>query len=200
MLSGSVLWRDVYNLGSSTNAVLRFEPRHPLHSHFVPHTARVYSSTRLRREAYTGYFSFFLPFPFSIAYIKLSHRQNCIYERYYEHRLLSISWLLLFRHHDFHVALRLFTHGGRGDASNIRHNSTHWWASRRLLLQRYTHVFWMWYFAATYFSCIMVDVSASVVFTVFVLNYHHRSTETYAPMSPVVIVLEIVRPWNESKI
>uniref|UniRef100_A0A914V026 Uncharacterized protein n=1 Tax=Plectus sambesii TaxID=2011161 RepID=A0A914V026_9BILA len=49
---------------------------------------------------------------------------------------------------------------------------------------------------ATYFSCIMIDVSASVVFTVLVLNYHHRSTETYSPMSPMMrsILLEWL-PW-----
>lgn len=35
------------------------------------------------------------------------------------------------------------------------------------------------YFEGTYFACIMLMCSLSVVFTVLVLNYHHRSPDTY---------------------
>ncbi|VDO26823.1 unnamed protein product, partial [Haemonchus placei] len=35
-----------------------------------------------------------------------------------------------------------------------------------------------------YFSCIMFEVGASVVCTVFALNFHHRTPESYHPMTP----------------
>ncbi|KJH47409.1 Neurotransmitter-gated ion-channel transmembrane region [Dictyocaulus viviparus] len=37
-----------------------------------------------------------------------------------------------------------------------------------------------------YFSCIMFEVGASVVCTVFALNFHHRTPESYHPMAPLV--------------
>ncbi|KRY27533.1 Neuronal acetylcholine receptor subunit alpha-7, partial [Trichinella spiralis] len=47
----------------------------------------------------------------------------------------------------------------------------------------------------TYFSCIMIVVSASVVLTVIVLNFHHRTGETHH-MSPVVRLLLLNwLPW-----
>ncbi|KIH50533.1 Neurotransmitter-gated ion-channel transmembrane region, partial [Ancylostoma duodenale] len=43
-----------------------------------------------------------------------------------------------------------------------------------------------------YFSCIMFEVGASVVCTVFALNFHHRTPESYHPMTPLTrkILLE----------
>ncbi|KHJ47284.1 Cation transporter family protein, partial [Trichuris suis] len=47
----------------------------------------------------------------------------------------------------------------------------------------------------TYFSCIMIVVSASVVLTVLVLNFHHRTGETHH-MSPTVRLLLLDwLPW-----
>ncbi|PAV80007.1 hypothetical protein WR25_07714 isoform B [Diploscapter pachys] len=45
-----------------------------------------------------------------------------------------------------------------------------------------------------YFSCIMFEVGASVVATVFALNLHHRCPESYVPMGPWTrkILLEIL--------
>uniref|UniRef100_A0A0N4ZMR7 Neur_chan_LBD domain-containing protein n=1 Tax=Parastrongyloides trichosuri TaxID=131310 RepID=A0A0N4ZMR7_PARTI len=37
-------------------------------------------------------------------------------------------------------------------------------------------------FLAVYFTCIMFEVGASVIFTVVALNYHHRMPETHLPM------------------
>ncbi|CAI4229873.1 unnamed protein product [Auanema sp. JU1783] len=37
-----------------------------------------------------------------------------------------------------------------------------------------------------YFSCIMFEVGASVICSVFVLNYHHRTPESHRPMTPFV--------------
>ncbi|KHJ79995.1 Neurotransmitter-gated ion-channel transmembrane region [Oesophagostomum dentatum] len=43
-----------------------------------------------------------------------------------------------------------------------------------------------------YFSCIMFEVGASVVCTVFALNFHHRTPESYHPMTRITrkILLE----------
>uniref|UniRef100_A0A158PBY1 Neur_chan_LBD domain-containing protein n=1 Tax=Angiostrongylus cantonensis TaxID=6313 RepID=A0A158PBY1_ANGCA len=41
-----------------------------------------------------------------------------------------------------------------------------------------------------YFSCIMFEVGASVVCTVFALNFHHRTSESYQPMMPLKILLD----------
>uniref|UniRef100_A0A5S6QEJ1 Uncharacterized protein n=1 Tax=Trichuris muris TaxID=70415 RepID=A0A5S6QEJ1_TRIMR len=47
----------------------------------------------------------------------------------------------------------------------------------------------------TYFSCIMIVVSASVVLTVLVLNFHHRTGETHY-MSPMIRLLLLNwLPW-----
>uniref|UniRef100_A0A7E4UZH7 Neur_chan_LBD domain-containing protein n=1 Tax=Panagrellus redivivus TaxID=6233 RepID=A0A7E4UZH7_PANRE len=49
---------------------------------------------------------------------------------------------------------------------------------------------------AVYFTCVMFEVSASVVCTVIVLNFHHRNGEAYYPMSNLQrrVLLEWL-PW-----
>ncbi|WKX89832.1 hypothetical protein Q1695_009018 [Nippostrongylus brasiliensis] len=44
-----------------------------------------------------------------------------------------------------------------------------------------------------YFSCIMFEVGASVVCTVFALNFHHRTCESYHPMTP--LTRKILLSW-----
>lgn len=44
-----------------------------------------------------------------------------------------------------------------------------------------------------YFSCIMFEVGASVVCTVFALNFHHRTPESYHPMTP--LTRKILLDW-----
>ncbi|KAE9416277.1 hypothetical protein Angca_009896, partial [Angiostrongylus cantonensis] len=44
-----------------------------------------------------------------------------------------------------------------------------------------------------YFSCIMFEVGASVVCTVFALNFHHRTSESYQPMMP--LTKKILLDW-----
>lgn len=51
--------------------------------------------------------------------------------------------------------------------------------------------------SATYFSSIMVLVSASIVATVLALNYHHRSGDTHE-MSPTVVNTLSLRRLNNN--
>ena len=51
------------------------------------------------------------------------------------------------------------------------------------------------FFAGTYFNCIMMMVASSVVLTVVVLNYHHRTAETHVmPMWVRSVFLQWL-PW-----
>ena len=50
-------------------------------------------------------------------------------------------------------------------------------------------------FPGTYFNCIMMMVASSVVLTVVVLNYHHRTAETHVmPMWVRSVFLQWL-PW-----
>ena len=51
------------------------------------------------------------------------------------------------------------------------------------------------FFSGTYFNCIMMMVASSVVLTVVVLNYHHRTAETHVmPMWVRSVFLQWL-PW-----
>lgn len=39
--------------------------------------------------------------------------------------------------------------------------------------------FKLWFNTGTYFNCIMFMVASSVVSTILILNYHHRSADTH---------------------
>lgn len=41
------------------------------------------------------------------------------------------------------------------------------------------HIFSFYPFAGTYFNSIMFMVASSVVSTILILNYHHRSADTH---------------------
>ncbi|VDM72754.1 unnamed protein product [Strongylus vulgaris] len=62
-----------------------------------------------------------------------------------------------------------------------------------------------------YFSCIMFEVGASVVCTVFALNFHHRTPESYHPMTsltrkillewlPILLFIERPPPFNPEQL
>uniref|UniRef100_A0A1I8A2U3 Neur_chan_LBD domain-containing protein n=1 Tax=Steinernema glaseri TaxID=37863 RepID=A0A1I8A2U3_9BILA len=48
---------------------------------------------------------------------------------------------------------------------------------------------------AVYFTCVMFEVGASVLCTVLVLNFHHRSPEAYMPMSSWVNQRILAHPY-----
>ena len=54
--------------------------------------------------------------------------------------------------------------------------------------KQYIHGFYSRYIPGTYFNCIMMMVASSVVLTVVVLNYHHRTAETH--VMPTWVKLE----------
>jgi hypothetical protein len=54
---------------------------------------------------------------------------------------------------------------------------------------------YLFVFSGTYFNCIMMMVASSVVLTVVVLNYHHRTAETHVmPMWVRSVFLQWL-PW-----
>lgn len=83
------------------------------------------------------------------------------------------------------VCVPLPKHGRRDDTSDFRSRSAHrfvcWVDSENAMILQET----VFQLAGAFFSCCMLVVSASVVFTVLVLNLHNRRPETHE-MSPFV--------------
>jgi hypothetical protein len=59
-------------------------------------------------------------------------------------------------------------------------------------------------FSGTYFNCIMMMVASSVVLTVVVLNYHHRTAETHEMpawvRTCILIVVKYRRELTQSRL